>query len=345
LTEEPDALVHVAPDAAFAAVVRLPGADARRVTSLGLDAFQETLRWPTQGLGALAVSRNGRLIFSQPNGHTAEIDLREPTIKRRYYMEPPAARIQLSDDGKTLARALRDGVVQIWAVEAHRRLRVLRAGRADAICFAPGGRRLAIAGFDGRKTVLSLWNPCTGRRLRRLALRGQCSSAVCFSPSGNHVAAVGNGLVMWDVRVGTRSARIPVPDGAHCAAVAFLAGGRQIAAGCSDGTVRLWDWRRRRLCLTLQVLPRAAERGASQEWIAYTPEGYYAASEHAGRWIRWRRGARVLPASAYKRDFHRLDLVRKSIKSEPRRTPKGTTRGRGAAGASRRAAIPASARR
>jgi hypothetical protein len=283
------------------------------VTSLFLDSVPGTDHWPTEGLGALAVARNGLLIFSQANGHTAEIDLREPAITRRYYLDPPAVRMQLAADGKTLAAALPDGAVQLWEVPDHRLLRTLRAPRGNAMSFSPSGRQLALAAFHGKATTLGLWSVRSGRRLRRLSPPGECATSLAFAAAGNRLVAAGERLVIRDLRTRRRSAHIRLLGGVRCASAAFLADGRQVAAACSDGTVRIWDWRRRRLLLTLHLLPAVTERGTTQEWIALTPDGYYAASEHAARWIRWRQGARLLPAAAYERQFRRPELVRRSL--------------------------------
>src|SRR5262249_22253584 len=63
-----------------------------------------------------------------------------------------------------------------------------------------------------------------------------------FSADGRFLASFGEGgaVRVWDV--GTRQPVTPVlRHGAAVAAVAFVPGGRLFLAGCSDGTVRVWD--------------------------------------------------------------------------------------------------------
>src|SRR5262249_27794703 len=63
-----------------------------------------------------------------------------------------------------------------------------------------------------------------------------------FSADGRFLAGVGEGGVVrvWDV--GSRGPVTPVlRHGASVAGVAFVPGGRLFLAGCSDGTVRVWD--------------------------------------------------------------------------------------------------------
>lgn len=49
------------------------------------------------------------------------------------------------------------------------------------------------------------------------------------------------------------------------------------------------------------------------EWIIYTPQGHYAASRGAAKFVRWRVGNKLFPASRYAKRFLRPDVVRRAL--------------------------------
>jgi WD40 repeat protein len=76
---------------------------------------------------------------------------------------------------------------------------------------------------------------------------------LAFSPDGK-LLANGSGpvhhegpgeVVVWDVGAGTQLVTLHVPPKGHnlIQSVAFSPGGELLAAGCWDGTIRLWDVR------------------------------------------------------------------------------------------------------
>jgi hypothetical protein len=50
------------------------------------------------------------------------------------------------------------------------------------------------------------------------------------------------------------------------------------------------------------------------EWIAFTPEGYFDGSTRAPGFIRWNVAGVLYPAERYLRRFHRPDLVQKALR-------------------------------
>jgi hypothetical protein len=50
------------------------------------------------------------------------------------------------------------------------------------------------------------------------------------------------------------------------------------------------------------------------EWLVVTPEGYFDASAHAYRSIRWNVDGELYPAEQYRGRFHRPDLVRQALR-------------------------------
>ena len=91
-------------------------------------------------------------------------------------------------------------------------------GMSGCLAFAPDGRSLAVAG-SGHIFTVSLWDPSTGERQGGLTDLGTVSTGLrslsTAPPTGEQGLAVN--------------------------AVAFSSDGATLAAGCSDGVIRLWD--------------------------------------------------------------------------------------------------------
>ena len=63
-------------------------------------------------------------------------------------------------------------------------------------------------------------------------------------------------------------------------AVAVSPDGAYLVSGADDQTVRLWNVKTRELIVTLF-------RGTDGEWVAYTPQGYFTASDKGARLVTW----------------------------------------------------------
>src|SRR5262249_33013100 len=106
--------------------------------------------------------------------------------------------------------------------------------------FSPDGKVLAVV--EGMK-MLSLWD-ASGAKLRwRLhGLRNQ-GGPPPFSADGKVLAVCcGVGTVqIWDAVAGRRLATSPAPSGALVESVAFLPGGKALAAGRRGRVPHLWE--------------------------------------------------------------------------------------------------------
>jgi hypothetical protein len=105
----------------------------------------------------------------------------------------------------------------------------------------------------------------------------------------------------------------PVPGVAW--AVNLSADGRLAVAGFGDGTVRWYRWRDGRELLALFV------SGDGKRWIAWTPDGYYAAAPGTEERIGWdlnqgaEREAQFYPAARFRDRFARADVVERVLQT------------------------------
>lgn len=113
----------------------------------------------------------------------------------------------------------------------------------NSVRFTPDGKFLASAGWEG---TIRLWEPATGKELRRFEGDDRGFFGIAFSPDGKILASAGNrGMIhAWDVP--SRKYRFSVKghEGSMVACVAISSDGKWLASGGGGNrsrTLVLWD--------------------------------------------------------------------------------------------------------
>jgi len=100
--------------------------------------------------------------------------------------------------------------------------------------------------------------------------------------------------------------------------VAVSADGRFLVSGSADHTVRLWNVETQELLMTL--FHGRANTEDAQEWVTWTPQGYYSASVNGDSMIGWQinRGldhaADYVTAAQLKKHFYRPDIIADALR-------------------------------
>lgn len=202
------------------------------------------------------------------------------------------------------------------------------------LALAPNGNILAGAGDTN--SSLQLWN-LTKTRERYdskpdATLQGAGPvTAVDYSPDGKLlISGDDSGTInAFDATLpptGDRAGFLFADSGMAITALAFSADGRRFTVGLADGRLQVYNTSDHRLLYTLAFVPPppppndvpgTATAGKNEvapaDWLVYTPQGYYDASNGATRFIRWCIGDQVYPATQYEQRFHRPDLVRQAM--------------------------------
>ncbi|WP_042389524.1 WD40 repeat domain-containing protein [Streptacidiphilus melanogenes] len=159
------------------------------------------------------------------------------------------------------------------------------------VAFCQGGRTLAC----GTDTGLSLWDIRTGQRAQSLTESGSVSR-VAASPDGRWIAACTTTLGIWWAESGTPGPQLRGGLSAQPFSISFDSTSRQIAAGCDDGDLRVWDMGSGQLVATL------SGHTAPVLEVAFAPvPGLVASSDHNGQVRVWNtntgKTTLVLPGS------------------------------------------------
>jgi WD40 repeat protein len=198
-------------------------------------------------------------------------------------------------DGRTIVAGR---PIRLWDTVGGGELRPL--GRPDpsvvAVAYSPDGRIVATGGKR-----LALVDVATGAELRTLADADAGIAALAFAPDGRTLVTGGAELRTWDVASG-RPNRSFVGHGTGVSAVGFTVDGARIVSTSRDGTARLWDARSGAELLRMVSFTNG-------EWIAITPEGYYASSLHGHEFLDIRIDDEVDRIDQFYDVFYRPDIV------------------------------------
>jgi WD40 repeat protein len=198
----------------------------------------------------------------------------------------PISCLRFSGDGKVLvtgacdlSRATHAHEIKIWDAATGRLLAEL-AGRGPIYntVFHPDGRRLALAGHDGRLTVIDWSHPD-----KPISLEGHNGevTAIAFSADGRFLASSGyrdRTIKIWDLSVlssGAGTSRKPVhtlPAPLFLGDLAFSRDGRRLAAINPD-LVRLWDTEGGQEVLTLRGAPQRHWDPPFNPRLLFSPDG------------------------------------------------------------------------
>lgn len=88
-----------------------------------------------------------------------------------------------------------------------------------------------------------VWDPASGRLIHTLDHTDRIENAT-FNPRSPHILATGgrnSTVTLWDLETGKRLIELPHP--AWVQTLAFTTDGTELISGCSDGLIRVWNWR------------------------------------------------------------------------------------------------------
>ncbi len=159
----------------------------------------------------------------------------------------PAGTVAWSPDGRSIAISGNGVQIKVWDAVSGKRVYTLQGRIAGSIAFSPDSRRLAAADFLG---TITIWEATPPRETAIFADHAANVQCVAFHPGNRLVASADRdqNIRVWDVatRRTVQALTVATPSiskfmfrGAY--GLAFSGDGARLAAGCVNGTVKVWD--------------------------------------------------------------------------------------------------------
>jgi WD40 repeat protein len=235
---------------------------------------------PRAAVVALTYSPDGKALASAGKDHLIRLwSVADGKLLRRLEGHGGTVySLAFSPNGKVLASASQDKSIRLWEAVTGKVLHELKGhdGEITAVAFSPVGKMLASAG--GRDKPICLWDTSTGKEIRMLRAPTSSAYAVAFSPSGRILATGGghgvllpspdadNSIRLWNPRSGQELRRLPGENNDFAfITVTFSPDGKTIAAGCINGSIRLWE--------AATGAERLTINGAGEGAVVFSPDG------------------------------------------------------------------------
>ena len=197
--------------------------------------------------------------------------------------------------------------------------REIWSGKADAKivkapAFSPDGKRLVTGG----SWALEQWDTETGEKLFNFGgpspwngkWHDDAILALTYSPDGRFVASGSEDktIRIWDARTG-KLVRSLAGHAYDVNRLAFSPDGNRIASASPNGIVKIWNALDGTLMLTFVT--------EGDDWLAITPEGFFASSKDGVKNLVVVRGYETYAIDQFYQELYRPDLVREKLAGDP----------------------------
>jgi WD40 repeat protein len=237
-----------------------------------------------------------------------------------------ATSIAFSADGMMLVCGAGYGANHLWDVQSGQRLRKcaptgswLRSVTTDrlfnVVAFNPDGNSFVSCAATMGNThgePVRFWDTQTGKLKNDQIDDKTHGRPIALSPDGSILAAGGKSIKLFDVQSG-KLLRELGGIFKKTQSIIFSADGRLLISGGSYGTTNIWEVATGKHLVTLFTFTDPRSGNLTDNWLAYTLDGYYKGSPGVERYLAWRVGDDLLTAQSLSTQLHRPEIFETAL--------------------------------
>jgi WD40 repeat protein len=225
----------------------------------------------------------------------------------------PVDAIALCSNGTTLIEAGVQTGIAAWDVNTGSIIKRYWGahGSLYSVSVSSDGHTVAAAGYS---ETFQVWPRNRANLPLEFRTSGYDTFAVAVAPDGTQVVAGGQqgDLYLWSVKSESR-VRSLGGNGSYVKSLAHVQHGAAIVSLDDSQGLRIWDASTGKLKSTLLPLSTSGSLDSMVDWIAYTPDGYYAGSAMCESCIRWRVGDVIIDPDRYRAERNKADRIETAL--------------------------------
>jgi len=224
-------------------------------------------------------------------------------------MSPDGTRIAASSMGQKIHGIVSDANIRIWDLGTGGLL--WASSYTDSfitsIAFSPKGDTLAAVSGSGSLVMLALKDLQRHKEVE--SLKGRFYENVCFSPDGSRVAlpCAESVIELKDQRDFSAPSTDLLGHTARVGYAQFSPDGKYILSLSDDSTIKLWGAK------GTEILTFIAAKDPNDDWIIYSPDGYFDGSKNGGKLLGLATGFSVYGIDQYALIHNRPDRILSSL--------------------------------
>lgn len=277
-------------------------ATGRLIRAIAAGSIVRSVAFSPDGTRVLSVTDVGALSLWQAKSGRLIRTLERPSAE--------SFSAAFSPNGTRVVSGSGIGMAKLWDADSGRPIGTF-AGHSSAItslAFSPDGARVLSGSYDN---AIKLWEAESGRLVRTFAGHSDSVRSVAFSPDGTRVLSGGGDdtVRLWDAASGELLRRF-TGHSFGVNTVAFSPKGTRVLSGSNDATLKIWN-------PTTGGLLASLTSGRDGDWLAITPEGFFAGSRQDTELLGIVRGLQLTSIDQIHQSLYNPDLVREALTGDP----------------------------
>ena len=215
-----------------------------------------------------------------------------------------------SPDSAYLASGSEDETIKIWEISKGSCIKTLteHTSYVESVSYSPDGKYIVSGSLDD---TIKIWEVASGNCVKTLEGHTGPVEYVSYSRNGTYLASSSwdRTIKLWKVVTGECIKTLAGHTG-WVNSVCYSPDGAYLASGSNDNTIKFWDASTGELLATTFCLD-------GDEWLTYTPEGFFAGSEWATKnLVHIVDGMKTIGIDQMYDSLYRPDLVSAKLSGE-----------------------------